>query len=118
MPLAGRRILIVEDESLIAMMVEDALTEARATVLGPAPSLRRALDLVAAEPMDAAVLDLDLGGENALPVADALAARGIPFLVATGFGSRYGLPGHEGVHVLHKPFEPEQVVVALARLLG
>jgi DNA-binding response OmpR family regulator len=112
----ARRILVVEDEALVAMLVEDALMDAGFTVLGPARTVSQALELLKADPPDAAVLDLNLGGENSLSVADALAARGIPFLVATGYGAA-GLPAHlKHIPVLPKPYDPADLTGAIDRL--
>jgi DNA-binding response OmpR family regulator len=111
-----RRILVVEDEALVAMLVEDALVDAGFTVLGPARTVAQALAMLKADPPDAAVLDLNLGGENSLSVAEALSARGIPFLVATGYGAA-GLPAHlRHIPVLPKPYDPADLTVALDRL--
>ena len=111
-----RRILVVEDEALVAMLVEDALLDAGFAVIGPARSVSEAMALLAAEVPAAAVLDLNLGGETSVSVADALAARGIPFVVATGYGAA-GLPaGHKHVPVLPKPYDPADLTAALERL--
>ncbi len=110
-----RRILVVEDEALVAMLVEDALTDAGFAVLGPARSVAQALEMLRGAAPDAAVLDLNLGGENSLAVAEALAARGIPFVVATGYGAA-GLPAHlRHIPVLPKPYDPADLTVAIAR---
>ncbi|BDG73410.1 response regulator [Roseomonas fluvialis] len=115
-PATERRILVVEDEALVAMLVEDALMDAGFTVVGPARTVSQALELLKADPPDAAVLDLNLGGENSLSVADALSARGIPFLVATGYGAA-GLPAHlRHIPVLPKPYDPADLTVAIDRL--
>jgi CheY-like chemotaxis protein len=111
-----RRILVVEDEALVAMLVEDALTDAGFAVLGPARSVAQALEMLRGAAPDAAVLDLNLGGENSLAVAEALAARGIPFVVATGYGAA-GLPAHlRHIPVLPKPYDPADLTVAIERL--
>jgi CheY-like chemotaxis protein len=111
-----RRILVVEDEALVAMLVEDALLDAGFGLIGPARTVAQALDLLATERPDAAVLDLNLGGENSLSVADQLADRGIPFVVATGYGAA-GLPARHGqVPVLPKPYDPADLTAALERL--
>lgn len=116
--LGGRRILVVEDEPLVAMDVEASLAAAGCEVLGPAPTVARALELVAAESFDAAVLDANLGGVRVDAVADALAARGVPFVFATGYG-REALPaGHGGAPVLNKPFPPARLVAAVAGLFA
>ena len=114
--LQGRHILVVEDEALVAMLLEDALTDAGYTVLGPANSVAQALALLQHSRPEAAVLDLNLAGETSEPIADALAALGVPFLVATGYGAD-GLPaGHRGALVLAKPYDPIELTTALARL--
>jgi DNA-binding response OmpR family regulator len=111
-----RRILVVEDEALVAMLVEDALLDAGFTVVGPARTVAQALEMLKADPPDAAVLDLNLAGENSLSVAEALSARGIPFLVATGYGVA-GLPQHlRHIPVLPKPYDPADLTVAIDRL--
>lgn len=116
--LTGRRILVVEDEALVAMLVEDALLDAGALVTGPAATVAEALALLERETPDAAVLDLNLAGETSTPVADALALRGIPFVVATGYGADGLPPGHVTVPVLAKPYDPDDLTAALVRLCG
>ncbi len=114
--LDGYRILVAEDEPLVAMLLEDCLLDAGAIILGPAATVSHALALAASERPDVAVLDLNLSGETCLAVADALAAAGVPFLVATGYGGDAPLPRHAGVEVLQKPYEPAMLVAALGRL--
>ena len=118
--LRDKRILVVEDEALVAMLVEDELLEAGAKVVGPAASVDEALRLIetaAAEGgLSAAVLDIDLAGEAARPVADRLAALGVPFLFATGYGVGCDTGGHAAAPVLHKPFDPHGLVVAVETL--
>jgi len=113
--LSGRRVLVVEDEALVAMLVEDALLDAGAIVVGPAATVAEALAIMQSEPPEAAVLDLNLAGETSTPVADALARAGIPFVVATGYGAE-GLPKeHAGVPVLAKPYDPADLTATLQR---
>ncbi len=114
--LKGRRVLVVEDEALVAMLVEDALTDAGAEVLGPVRSVAEAMAALARDRPDAAVLDLNLDGMPSTPVADALAAAGIPFVVATGYGVEGLPPGHAGVRVLAKPYDPLALTRAIAAL--
>ncbi len=83
--LAGRRVLVVEDEFLIALDVEDALGELGCEVVGPVPSVAAALDLLGAGRCDVAVLDVHLGEGSTAPLAQALGERRIPFVVLTGY---------------------------------
>lgn len=86
--LQDRRILVVEDDYLIAMDIRRDLEEAGAVVIGPAPSVSQALRLLENEArIDAAVLDVNLGGERSFPIAEALQASAVPFLFATGYNS-------------------------------
>ncbi len=85
-PLRDRRILIVEDEYLIAVSLQDALENAGSVVVGPVPSVDKAIQKIESEPdIDAAVLDVNLGGMLAYPVADMLIARKIPFVFTSGY---------------------------------
>ena len=110
------RILVVEDEALVAMLVEDALEEAGFGVIGPVRSVGQALETLEAEQPDAAVLDLNLAGENSVAVADALVARGIPFVVATGYGAAGLPPTHRNALVLPKPYDLADLTAMLTRL--
>lgn len=86
--LEGRTILVVEDDYLIAQDIRQDLEEAGAIVIGPAASVRKALGMIDAPTgIDAAVLDVNLGGEKSFPIAEALEAKGVPFLFATGYNS-------------------------------
>lgn len=114
--LTGLRVLVVEDEVLVAMLVEDALTDAGAEVLGPVRSVAEAMAALACETPDAAVLDLNLDGMPSTPVADALVAAGVPFVVATGYGVEGLPPAHAGVPVLAKPYDPLELTRAVAAL--
>ena len=112
-----QRILIVEDEPLIAMMLEDFLDALDKQVAGIADSVSAALDLVAGGGIDGAILDVNLrGGEQSWAVADALAAAGVPFLLATGGGDGSIVAAHKGRPVLPKPFTMDGVERALAAL--
>lgn len=116
-PLAGRRVLVVEDEALVAMLVEDILLDAGAEVVGPRGTAAEALALLSEGTPDAAVVDVNLGDHTSEPVTKALAARGVPFLVATGYGTA-GLSVPPGSAVIAKPFEPALLVGRLAALLA
>ena len=111
---------MAEDEALVSILVEDLLRDAGATVLGPAHSVDDALRLVEAAAADggisAAVLDINLDWRHAGPLADRLAALGVPFLFATGYGENCDMGGHGEAPVLRKPFGAETLTAAVASL--
>ncbi len=118
MAVEPRKVLVVEDEALVAMLVEDALVDAGFGVMGPAATVDEAMALLSRERPDAVVLDLNLAGETSTPVADVLAERGIPYVIATGYGAS-GLPaGHQDAMVLAKPYDPAELTTMLGRLCG
>ena len=118
--LTGKRVLVVEDEVLVSMLVEDELRDAGAEVLGPVPTLGGALRLVEAAAADggisAAVLDINLDGRHVGPVADRLAALGVPFVFTTGYGEGCDTGRHGAAPILSKPFSPERLVVIVEAL--
>ncbi len=114
--LKGARVLIVEDAVLLALELETGLSEAGATVIGPAYELEEAMALLDRS-IDAAVLDANLNGRSVMPVAQALAARGVPFVFATGYGETGGAPGGFDAPVIRKPYDVTQVAAAVAELL-
>ena len=111
-----RRVLVVEDEALIAMEIESALLDAGFAVVGPAATLAAATALAAAEALWAAVLDVNLAGEPVFPVADALARRRVPFAFVTGYGPEVLPARFRDRPLLRKPCSPRTVVAALNRL--
>jgi two-component sensor histidine kinase len=113
----GLRLLIVEDALLLALELEAGLTEAGATVVGTAGDLAEAMRMSGLE-MDAAVLDANLNGESVRPVAEVLAARGVPFVFATGYGDDKITPQEYGAPVIRKPYDVTQVAAALAEVTG
>lgn len=108
--LRDQRVLVVEDEALVAMELARVLTSAGAHVVGPAGSIEEALDLVNRHTIDRAVLDVNLGGRMVTPVARALSERAIPFIYLTG----YQEPGVDDGPVLRKPATSELLLGALA----
>lgn len=112
------RVLIVEDEALIALDVEYALQRHGHLAVGPAGSVAEARRLILSSTLDAAILDINLGGEEVFPVADALVDRGIPFLFMTGYGSAVLPPRHGGRLVATKPFPADRLIVLLNRTLS
>ncbi len=109
-----RNILIVEDEPLIAMMLEDFLDALDRVPAGTADNVAEALDRIGAGGIDAAILDVNLrGGEQSWPIADKLAEAGIPFVIATGGSGDSIAEAHRGRPVLSKPFTLSGVEQAL-----
>lgn len=119
LPLEGRRILVVEDQSLIAMELEDSLSRAGAIVVGPVGRLERGLAEAEKQSLDAALLDVDLNGVRCWPIAEVLAARAIPFAFTTGFASSIVMPDRfAGYPVLTKPYREEDVLAVLREMLA
>ena len=115
--MTATRILIVEDEPLIAMMLEDFIDMAGKSVAGTADSVAGAIEAIEAGEIDAAILDLNLrGGEKSTPVAAALAERDIPFVFATGGSGDSVDPAYRDRPCLQKPFTMESVERVLATL--
>jgi CheY-like chemotaxis protein len=102
--LSGRRILVIEDEMLILMMIESMLADLGCESVTAAATIVQALALIEGQVFDAAMLDVNLKGINSRPVADALAARGVPFFFSTGNGGRHTMEGYDDRPILRKPF--------------
>lgn len=114
-----RRVLVVEDEILVAMLVEDMVRDLGHEVVGPAMTLDVALQLAEEASVDCAILDVNLGeGTPSTPVAVILAARHIPFLFATGYGAAGANSTFATAPVLEKPFVTRHLDQALRRLLA
>lgn len=114
--LAGKRIFVLEDEVLIAMEATEALEHLGAVVVGPVHRLEKGLEIARTEAMDAAVLDVNLGGSYSYPVAEILRQRGIPLVFATGYGG--ALEEVADALVIDKPYSREQLGGALAKVLS
>jgi CheY-like chemotaxis protein len=115
---AGRRVLIVEDESLVAMLLETILEDMGCVPVGPAATVDEGLQLAADGPIDAAPLDVNVAGRQVFPVADMLKSRGVPFVFSTGYGES-GLPDEwRGHPTLQKPFTESAVRDALMKAMG
>ena len=106
--LQGRRILLVEDDMLIAMMLDEFLRQLGCEPVGPAARLTRAVELAAGAAIDGAVLDLNVNGEPVYPVAAELARRGIPFVFVTGYSAAHVSEAYRDRPLLRKPFESEE----------
>lgn len=107
------RVLVVEDEALIALQLEDMLTELGCAVIGPASRVGQALELLDGEPVEAAVLDVNIAGELVYPVADALKNRGLPYIFVTGYGASGLTEPYRRHPVLEKPFARRELLRAI-----
>jgi PAS domain S-box-containing protein len=118
-PLSGHSILVVEDEAITALAVAQALEQAGFTVIGPAARVGEAIDLLRTNLPDAAMLDLNLFGSSAHPIAEALRNRGIPFLFCTGYQDLNHTAGMmDDVPVLSKPVSAGKLIDALTKLIA
>lgn len=118
-PLGGLRVLVVEDEFLLADELRGDLEEMGAQVIGPVGHLDRALALVRAETaIDAAVLDLNIAGSEVFPLADMLAERGVPMVFATGYASLTLPERFAGVPTCDKPVAQARLLDLLRQLTG
>lgn len=115
--LKDRRILVVEDEPLVAMLLEAMFEDMGCLLVGPFATVAQALDALDQTPPDAALLDVNVSGEAVFPVAERLTAMGAPFAFCTGYGEA-GLPdAWRGTPTLQKPFTEAAVADTLAGLL-
>lgn len=120
-PLSGRTVLLVEDEVLIAMDIESGLEDAGAIVCGPVTRVGDGLPLAedTEQRFDAAILDINLRGEEVFPIAERLAARNIPFLFHTGHGEIGELQARfHGVPVCNKPIHTQALIEEVEKLLA
>jgi CheY-like chemotaxis protein len=112
------RILLVEDEALIALMLEDMVEGMGCAVTGLAPRVGLGVAMAETGQFDVAILDVNVAGENVEPVADRLAAREVPFIFATGYGEA-GVPlRYRGRPVVAKPFRSDQLEAAINKAIG
>lgn len=113
--LPGLRVLVVEDEPVVAMCLEDILEELGCVTVGPANRLSEGLALAQHETLDAAILDINLAGERSNTIAELLRARGVPFVFASGYGAA---PEGFGAPMIEKPYRTADIARALSGLLG
>ena len=109
----GRRVLVVDDEVLVAMLITDMLEDLGHQVVGPAHDLEEGLSLAKTEALDCAILDISLNGRSSMPIAELLRERGVPFMFASGYPPDPNETGYRGVPLLQKPFNLKQVEDAL-----
>ena len=112
-----RRVLVVEDDCIIASLLADELNEFGYVVIGPADNLTDAIAMASSSALDCALIDIALGGESALPLARILMDRNIPFAFATGTSESVEGPFRD-VHVLLKPFTVAELQRTLGRILS
>jgi DNA-binding response OmpR family regulator len=113
----NRRVLIVEDEPLLAFALEELLVEAGFAIAGVASRLAKAVAIIESGVCDAAILDTNLAGVSVDPAASALAARGLPFIILSGYSPDERHVAFSGALQLQKPCRPERLIEALRGLL-
>jgi len=115
---AARRVLIVEDEAMIAGLIESILRKGGWSVVGPVGTLERALATIDRERLDAALLDVRINGRDVYAVADVLIGRGIPFVFVSGFARKEMPPGYRDCAYIAKPFTPQAILALLEEAMG
>jgi CheY-like chemotaxis protein len=115
---SGRRVLLVEDEPIVAWLLKEMLVDLGCSVVGPAANVSQALAMIDAESIDVAVLDVNLRGQMSYPIADVLVARGVPFVFSTGYDKDRLLDGYRTFPALQKPFHRSDLGDTLAKLLA
>jgi CheY-like chemotaxis protein len=115
--LSRRRVLVVEDEMLVLIMIEDMLADLGCESVTAATTVNQALALIDAQIFDVVMLDMNLNGGNSYAVADALSTRGIPFVFSTGYSGHDMRDGYRDRPILRKPFMDRELVEILRRLL-
>jgi CheY-like chemotaxis protein len=115
--LPGRRVLIAEDEYLLASKMVEEFAKLGVETIGPASTVKRALDLIEhCGPLDAAMLDIKLRNEMIFPVADALRARGVPFVFTTGYNQKIIPDRYKDVVRYEKPFDVAEIARVVAQI--
>jgi CheY-like chemotaxis protein len=112
------RILVVEDEYLIRMLLEDMLTDLGYEIAGAVGTIAEASEIAEKAEFDLAILDVNLDGKEIYPVADILTARGLPFVFVSGYGEGSLAEPYRGRPALQKPFQAEQLEATLTGLLA
>lgn len=113
--LGGLRVLIVEDEPIVAMCLEDILCDLGCVTVGPAARLSEGLELAEQGGLDAAILDINLGSERSTPIAELLRTRGVPFAFASGYSS--APEGFDAPPLIGKPYREADIAAALGSLV-
>jgi CheY-like chemotaxis protein len=115
--LSGQRMLVIEDEMMVLMLLEDILTDLGCQSVSVAATVKQALALVGSRPFDIAVLDVNLNGEKSFPIADALGALDVPYIFATGYGIDALGADYRDRPLLSKPYSYADVENILIRLV-
>ena len=115
--LSGRRVLVVEDEILILLMIEDILADLGCTTVFTAATVADALAIIDIQTLDAAMLDCNLGDSRSDPIAEALDSRGVPLFFATGYSDLASRERYAGRLVLNKPFDSAGVEASFKQVL-
>ncbi len=115
---AAKRVLIVEDDVLLALHLEDMLTALGHEVIGQATRIGMAMELARESDIDFAILDINVAGTKSFPVADLLRQRGIPFAFATGYGAEGLVDGYRDFPVLRKPYAQEDLERTVAQVFS
>jgi CheY-like chemotaxis protein len=116
--LAGRRVLVIEDESMVMMLLRDMLEDIGCVVAGSASRIEEATEKASSLACDVAILDVNLNGTRTFPIAEVLAQRGIGFVFATGYGTASMPSAFAGIPVLQKPFAQQDLERALRAALA
>jgi DNA-binding NarL/FixJ family response regulator len=111
------RVMVVEDEPLIAMELADVISRSGYTIVGPAANVSRALQLLADPGCDAAVLDVNLGGELVTPITEAMHRLSLPFVIVSGYAQNQQPPAFSGAPFLPKPVDTKALQDVLKKLL-
>lgn len=117
-PLNGLRVLVVEDEAAISMLLEDMLMDFGCAVVGPAPRLNVAMEMARGDDFDLAILDVNLAGEAIYPVAETLAQTSRPFVFSTGYGGGGIKDPYRDRPVIQKPFSQQDLKRTLLAALN
>ena len=112
--LTGARVLVVEDEMLVSLLIEDVLNSSNCIVVGPYDRVPDALEAARSLELDAAVLDVNVAGKKVYPVAEILSLRGVPFLLLSGYGAGAVPANRAQWKVCSKPFKTEQLLAMLS----
>ena len=112
----GLRVLVVEDEMMVALHLQDLLVSFGCTVVGPVARLQKGIEMAEREALDLAILDVNINGREVYPVAEALALRSIPFIFVTGYGQSGIRPAYHDRPILPKPFRQQELRLAIERL--